>query len=364
MVGAAWWVAVVFLALQGAVLVPNLWGFRPLRRLDERARDPRRPSVSLLIPARDEARTLPTTLPGWLAQEADEVLVFDDDSSDGTAALLALAEARNPPLRVLRGRPPPRGWNGKNWACAQLAGEARGDVLVFTDADVCWQAGALDAVLADLHASGAGLMSVWPRQRLVSLTERVAVPQVDMVLLAGLPLALVGRTPSPLLAAANGQLMAWRREDYALVGGHRAVRGEVLEDVRLAQRAKAAGVRLLLRLGGDLVQTRMYRGGDEVVEGFAKNVLAAAGGLRWALVALVALNLLAHTLAWPLAAWQPRWLLPAAGSLGLRVAVELRVGRPWTGALLQPLAPLVLTRIAARALRGGPGYAWKGRRYP
>jgi len=358
---AAWALALAFLGVQLVVLVVNAVSFPHLRRAPADRAQRRR--TSLLVPARDEALNLPETLPALLAQGAGEVVVLDDGSSDATAAILAALAALHPELRVLTGRPLPAGWVGKNWACAQLASAARGEVLVFTDADVRWHPGALDAVLGVLQDAGADLVTAWPRQRTVGLAERIAVPQLDLLLLGGLPWPLVAALPHASLAAANGQLMAWRRDAYLRVGGHGSVRAELLEDMALARRAKGLGLRLALRLGAPLLETRMYRSWRDVLEGFGKNVLAAAGGRRAALAAVVGLNLLAHTLCWPLALLDPRWLAVGALSLGLRYLSERKAGREPRDTLLQALAPLALAVIAGRALTHG-GVVWKARRYP
>lgn len=354
-----------FLAVQAAVLAINLATFPTLGRRGSAPAVPEpRPRVSLLVPVRDEADVLPRTLPSWLRQGADEVLVLDDGSSDGSEGLLSAAAAESPGLRVLAGQPLPPGWSGKNWACHQLAGAADSELLVFTDADVSWNDGALDRVVAELVRTRAGLLTVWPRQRCVTLGERLVVPLVDLVLLANLPHPLVRALPFAGLAAANGQLMAWRREAYARVGGHAALPDEVLEDVRLAQRAKRLGVSLTLRLGGDWVHTRMYRGWSQVVAGFGKNALAAAGGTAAGLLAVWALNLAAYVLPWPLAFMEPRWWWLAGAGLALRALSNAKSGRPVWEAVLQPLAPLALAPVVARSLARGRGYEWKGRAYP
>ena len=373
----AWWAATAFLAVQVAVFAVNAVTFprldvvgRAARRAGERAggRD-RRPddatvgdAVSLLVPARNEAATLPDTLPALLAQGAGETIVVDDRSTDGTADVVRRLQATHPTLHLVEGAALPAGWSGKNWACHQAARAARGDVLVFTDADVVWRPGALTTLLAQLRRTGAGLATVWPRQRTVGWAERIAVPQVDLVLLGGLPHPLVGRTPFASLAAANGQVMAWTRDAYAHTGGHEALRGEVLEDVRLAQRAKARGVRLWLGLGGAALEARMYRTPTEVVDGFAKNVRAAAGSPAL-LAVLVLLNALAYTAAWPLAWLDARFLLPAVVGVAFRAGVAAKVGRPPREAVLQPLGPLALLAVVLRAASWRGGYVWRGRRY-
>jgi len=356
-----WWPVLALLGVGWLVALVNAFAFPSLARLG-RTTPARPPTVSLLIPARDERATLPATLPGWLAQGADEVLVLDDGSSDGTGAYLDAAAAQAPALRVLRGTPLPAGWSGKNWACHQLAGAARGELLVFTDADVRWEIGALAAVRAALVAQRADLLTCWPRQRCRTLGERLLVPLVDMLLLSTLP-APLARARWPVSATgANGQLMAWTREAYTRFGGHAAVRAEVLEDVRMAQRVKRLGGRVVLSLGRALVSTRMYDGYRASVQGFAKNVLAAAGTPS-ALVAVWLLNLLTYTLAWPLAWLEPRWWGAAVAGVGLRALTNAIAGRSPLEALLQPLGPLALAPVVAQALRWRGGYAWRGRRY-
>ena len=146
-----------FFVIKGAVLLTNALTFPRLRPRETPATT-LRPRVSLLVPARDEARNLPRTLPGLLAQGADEVIVLDDQSSDGTAEL-----ARALGARVIGGQPLPDGWYGKPWACQQLGEAALGDVLIFTDADVTWKPGALGAILHELDDKQADLLSVLPQ---------------------------------------------------------------------------------------------------------------------------------------------------------------------------------------------------------
>lgn len=321
-----------------------------------------RPSISLLLPVRNEAATLPDTLPRLLAQGADEVVVVDDRSTDRTGEILSALAHERSDLRILEGSALPSGWTGKNWACQQLAEAARGDVWIFTDADVEWHDGALDALLAQWSPSREGFASVWPRQRCVGWIERIAVPQVDLVLLGGLPWPGVQRLPVASLTAGNGQLMAWTREAYRATGGHAAVQAMVLEDVRMAQRAKSLGIRPFLALGRSMLSTRMYRSGSEVLDGFAKNVLPAAGS--WAaLLVLWLLNVVAYLAAWPLAWIEVRWLIVAVGGLVFRGLVARAVGRSWTEAVWQPAAPVALTAIVARVAARRGGYVWRGRSY-
>ena len=340
------------------VLILNLCTFPTIRfglRTDEK--------VSILMPVRNEVDILPLTLPLLLAQPADEILVLDDESSDGSSQLLAEASNNNIRLRVVKGAPLPKGWGGKNWACHQLAKLAQGEILIFTDADVFWREGALGATLSFRKAQGAGLLSVWPLQKVESILERIAVPQLDVILLGGLPQLGAKHLPLDSLVAANGQMMMWTREAYWKSGGHVSVKNLVLEDVSLARRAKASGQLVALALGEQVLQTRMYRRSKDLIEGFAKSILPAAGHVSVLFIILI-LSALSYTLSWGLVIFEERWLLVCLLGLGLRILVDLKVGRNPMWLWLQPIAPIVVWFISLYALNKRGSYTWKGRNYP
>ncbi|MEZ4632118.1 MAG: glycosyltransferase family 2 protein [Deinococcales bacterium] len=275
--------AMAHLMIQLLTLLSNLIFFpslRPQSKLD------RLPKISILIPARNEAQNLPQSLPSILRQaEAYEIIVLDDESQDETWQILEHFAKQDPRLKLLKGKPLPKGWLGKNWACQQLAEVAQGDILIFSDADVLWQAGSLRAIVSEQLRHQADIFSVWPRQITLSFFERLSVPQVDMILLGLLPYLGVRYLPFAAFAAANGQLISWRRSAYQQFGGHAVLKAEVLEDVRMAQRAKGLGFKLSLALGGELLATRMYHSPKQVMEGFSKNILAAHSHSRLWLIA-------------------------------------------------------------------------------
>ncbi len=357
-----------FLLYKLVTLAVNALAFRVLR---PRSPVPAAPSVSILVPARDEAANLPHTLPRLLMQGAHEVLILDDQSGDGTARIATDLTAGVPGARLLSGQPRPPGWHGKPWACMQLAQAASGEVLIFTDADVCWEAGTLASLLFELETSRADLLTVWPRQETRKWGERLLAPLIDDVLLSILP-APITRLPFASMSAGNGQLMAFRRAAYLRVGGHGLVRGEVLEDVSFAARLKARGGRVALALGGDLMSVRMYRsyaGAGGAVEGFAKSLHAVHGGSR----ALMALSWLWHfavyTLPWlRLLGGRPQsGTQPGLIALGLleRLLVNLKTGRSTHADLLEVLLTPVtsLAALPVYLLAFRRNYRWKGREY-
>ena len=346
-----------FHAIKVAGLLNNLSAFPTLTAGD---RAPGCPRTSILIPARDEAHRLPHTLPGFLAQPVDEILVLDDQSSDSTAAVVTALD--DPRVRLIAGTQRPDGWIGKNWACQQLADAATGDLLIFCDADVTLRPGAIEAVWTQMDRQHADVFSTFARQHTVTLGERILVPLIDDVLLAFLPHQLLD-APVPAAASASGALLAFHRTAYDKIGGHRAVAGHIVEDLELGRRTRRMGFKLGLALGGDLVAVRMYDSYPAAVRGMGKSIRAAHGGSDLLLAASAALNLTAYTLPWLRLRRGRSWQIAAALGLLERVLVNAKTGRgAYAEAALIPItAPAALPVYAVAARRTA---RWKGRSYP
>ncbi|MCX7669869.1 MAG: glycosyltransferase family 2 protein, partial [Anaerolineae bacterium] len=280
----ALFVTVVLLGMLGITL-SNLLLFPRLTQTQPLAPGPQLPassfrSVSILIPARNEAAVIGETVRRMLAQTYPrfELIVLDDGSTDGTAEVARAAAAGDARLRVIAGEALPSGWAGKNWACHQLAQAAQGDWLLFTDADTVWAPGALAAVVAEAERTRADLLTVWPTQITVTWAERLVVPLMALVVIGYLPVFMVHYTPWSPFAAANGQCLLFRRRAYEAIGGHAALKGDVLEDVKFARRIKAHRLRLRMADGNGLVSCRMYTDWPGVRDGYAKNILSGYGG--------------------------------------------------------------------------------------
>ncbi len=316
--------------------------------------------VSILIPARNEIKNLPETLPRVLRHNA-EIIVLDDESTDGTTDYLEKLSSQYSNLKVIRGQPLPKGWGGKNWACQQLSQAATGDILIFTDADVFWEKDTLESLLEFRSKNNAEFVSVWPRQLTVSWLEVVTVPLVDQILLGALPYLGVKYLPFAQFSAGNGQLMLWMREAYKKVGGHEAFKNEVLEDVRMGQQAKRIGLKIALALGGNVMSTRMYRNDADVIKGFSKNIVAAIGSKPLLVLALI-LNTLAHTLPLLFIAFDKCWFAVLALSLLQRALTCFKTKRDWKEFMYQPFMSYAIWRIGLRAL-WQKGYSWKERNY-
>lgn len=352
--------AMLMVAVANLVVAPRV----------ERAGEPREaPFVSLLVPARNEAANLRAHLPAFLAQDWPrlEIVVLDDGSEDETAAVVkGFAADHADRLRLVRGAPLPAGWMGKNWACRQLAEHARGDVLLFCDADVAPGPRAVRRTVALLERWKADAATAVLRHRFGGWAERAVVPLVaQLPVAATLPLALVPRTRAPSLSMANGQWIAFTRAAYDGTGGHAAVRADVLEDVALGRAVKRAGFRLVSAISTDEVTVRMYRGLGEVRAGFGKNLYALLGGSPVPFAISLAVLLLTSVYPWTAVfRWTPTILAALAMLIALRIIAALTFRHGAATVLLHPVGALLTAWIAiesARAHRRGDA-RWKGRR--
>lgn len=239
--------------------------------------------ISVLIPARNEEKNIATLLAS-IEREREigrldlEVLVLDDHSTDGTREEVLASPGYGFYVQLVDGKALPPGWTGKNWACHQLALRARGDVFIFIDADVSYTGEALAKSLAFFRDRKISFLSVFPKQILGSRFERMVIPLIDFLLLSFLPLPLVSKLKDPRISAANGQWLVFRAEVYRQIGGHESVRGEILEDMRLASRVKKSGLAMMTLIAGESPECRMYRSASEVWSGLSKNAFALLGG--------------------------------------------------------------------------------------
>lgn len=235
-------------------------------------------TVSAIVPARDEEATIARAVGSLAAQpEIAEIIVVNDQSTDGTAAILNDLAARIPRLRVLDTHQLPAGWVGKNYALSLGAAQAAGEWLLFADADTLHLPGSTARALADAAASGAAQVSYSPEQEMRTWWERAMIPFVYCRLAQVFSFVEVSNPNSPT-AAANGQYMLIRRDAYEAIGGHSGVSAEVLEDVALARRVKQAGYTLHFALGQGIARTRMYRSFAGMWQGWTKNLFPLLGG--------------------------------------------------------------------------------------
>jgi glycosyltransferase involved in cell wall biosynthesis len=323
--------------------------------------------VSIIVPARNEEVCLGDCLRSIVSQTgvAFEIIVVDDQSTDRTRSIAESFAG----VRVISPGPLPANWTGKNNAVAAGARAARGQWLLFTDADTVHLPGSLAHALKEAQEHRADLLSYSPEQIAVTFWELATMPVVFAELARQYPPEKVTDPESPI-AAANGQYILVRREAYEAVGGHTAVADSLLEDVALARVFKSSGRRIRFRYAAEAVRTRMYRSFRQLREGWTKNLallfpkpgwlatkMLAAWGLAW--VAFVSLWIVRPGTLWG-------WKSVAVLAPLLLMTRLRRAGFPWhmeiLGALFgYPIFAYLLLRSQGAHRRGG--VTWKGRTY-
>ena len=370
LIPAGYGLFLVLLVYRYAIRRPHLVDYPPQRA---------GPLVSVIVPARNEARNIERSVGSILATEYQpiEVIVVDDRSSDGTGEIverLALSDAAAGRLRLVRGAELPEGWFGKSWAIVQGYRGARGELLLFTDADTWHHPELLPRTVTILTAERVHLVSVVARQEMVTFWERLVQPHVLLALASRVgDLRRVNRTRITWDAIASGAYIVTTRPAYDAVGTHEAVRGAIAEDVALAQAYVRHHLDIFLTHAAQWMSVRMYRSLAEIVEGWSKNlalgvplmfpplpfVRRVAPYLMW----LPALCWVLPPLLWAVYGWS--WAAATTlVSLAIWIAVYRAEGAPMRYALLYPLGAAMVAYIMIRsALRGSRKVEWRGRTY-
>jgi chlorobactene glucosyltransferase len=341
------------------------------------------PLVSVVVPARNESVNISICVASLLNSlyPSFEIIVVDDGSEDGTGDIVGiLAEHAGGRLRLVDGQPLPDGWLGKPWACWQGYQVARGELIVFTDADTRHDDMLLGHAVGALQQRSADLVSVMPRQLMGSFWERLILPHIFTILsMRYHDLEGINRTHRPKDVIANGQFMLFRRDGYEAIGGHEALRSEVVEDQQLAQRLVATGRSIFIAHAHDVMDTRMYRSLRGIVEGWTKNLAlgssrAAPGWIGPAVPWLIVIFLVTIWVAPPITLVAGLFTpLPTvvlgwsflATTLGLLfwlvVHVWMRV--PPLYAFAYPVGAGITASLFIRSALRGQRVEWKGRHY-
>jgi cellulose synthase/poly-beta-1,6-N-acetylglucosamine synthase-like glycosyltransferase len=348
------------------------------------------PTIAVIIPAYNEAINIRDCVESVLQSELPnpqklQIWISDDESTDETKAIAQDLVAQNPRVHLIAVPPRPTQeiWMGKNWACTQAAAQAQGEYLLFIDADVRLEKGAITAALVEAQTHSSDLLSCIPQILFTCLPERMAQPMMMRILIAGFNIGMVNDPTQPDTAFASGAFMLFRRQSYEQMGGHRALADNLVEDVGLARHTKAMGLNFRLVLGLNLVKVRMYSTLSALWEGWTKNLhlgtqRSFTGTLMIALIAISVLtipwiNLAISGLAvlnaknlddiWP--------FIPFIGSLLLlttqailwrqqKSALE-HYGQDW---LLSGFGGLLVAAMAIASIiktETGWGWTWRGR---
>jgi chlorobactene glucosyltransferase len=353
-----------------ATVVANIAYFRIATR---KPRVTRGPFVSVIVPARNEERSIARCVGSLVAQgyEGFEVIVVDDGSTDRTAQIVAELAADHSCLHLVHGTPLPDGWFGKPHALSQGAAVARGEVLMFTDADTVHDSQSISWAVTNLQDHAADFVSGYLDQEYGSLGESIVVPTMYAAMLL-VPFFLLPRTKSAGLAFAIGQYVAVRREALDDVGGFEAIRDSIVDDMSMAARLKELGHRGVFLDAKGVASCRLYDGYRDAFTGIQRSIYSALGGS--VVAAVVVTGIVLGLIVWPALSVlvSSVRLETTLGPLAVSVAlfaiqwalVTWDRNVPLSAFVLYPLVflDLVLILIASMLTTGlGPGVDWKGR---
>ncbi|WP_461448978.1 glycosyltransferase family 2 protein [Mucilaginibacter sp.] len=321
--------------------------------------------VSILIPVRNEQDNILGLLQSILKQDyADyEVIILDDSSDDNTFSVCENFASKHSQFKVIRGKKLPDDWLGKNYACHQLAKEAKGDYFLFLDADEKVNNVLVNSAIHRMHLYKLGLLSLFTNQQMDTFGEKSVVPLMHFILLNLLPLRLVYLVKNSTVAAASGQFMFFDAEIYRANEWHKQVKDRVVEDIEIMRLVKSSGFNGEALLANGMITCRMYKSYTEALNGFSKNFLA---GFNYSIITL--LIYLIALIGGPMIVIMTLNLQLIVFMVGLiiltRVMVSLASGQnAWLNLLLHPLQMINLTIIAFMAIQKylTKSTVWKGR---
>lgn len=336
-------------------------------------------AVTVCIPARNEAANIEACVRSALACGGPEVEVcaYDDHSTDGTGEILRRLAAEDPRVRIVPTLPLPEGWNGKMWGCDRMGRAARGEWVLFTDADVRLAPECLSQAVASAESLRCELLSTVPRQITGSWAEDAVVPLIHYVLLGYLPMGRMRATLDPAASAGIGQFLLARRDAWLKIDGYARFPGTMHDGIRMPREFRRTGLRTDLFDGTSLAQVRMYRGLSQTWRGFAKNAYEGLGS-PWLLLLVTALHIFGQVAAWAIVAAgivaATAGLPMPAGAAALaaaaialqlvhRIVLRCAFGHSWRAVLLHPVGLAMLTAIQWHSLwlslRGRR--EWRGR---
>jgi chlorobactene glucosyltransferase len=358
---------------------------RRSRSLDDESGAPPEnpPKVSVVIPARNEARNIDRCLRAVLSNDYPrfDVVVVDDQSSDGTGDIARSIASGDSRARVIETGSPPEGWFGKQWACQTGANATDSEIILFADADTVQSSDLITRSVNMIVRRNADLFSILGRQELGSFWERLIQPQVFGIMSVRYGgTESITRSPFVSDKIANGQCLFVRRDTYEALGGHALVKSHVADDMMMAQRYFARGKRVVAAEGMNQLSTRMYTSLGELVRGWGKNVFAGGrdavpfgrlGRLMFPFLLLSApmfsfvpaLVLLAGlVVSLPEAVWL--WAaISQVALLAWWAYVYWQIDESPLYALISPLGALVILYIFGRAALRGQRVVWKDRTY-
>jgi chlorobactene glucosyltransferase len=355
-------ITLFFIVLRFTVTVFNFISNPKLTRVNRQYAN----LVSILIPARDEEDNILILLESIYKQDYKnyEVIIYDDESSDGTYAVCSAFASHHSNFDVIKGKRLPEGWTGKNYACYQLAKQAKGDYFLFLDADDSLKGNLINSAVHRMQLYKLGLLSLFANQLMQTPGEKTTVPLLHYLLLNMLPVRLVYLLKIPAVAIANGQFMLFDATIYRQNQWHRLVKNKVVEDAEIMKLIKAAKYNGEVLLANSMINCRMYKSYSEAINGFSKNFLAAfnysiTGVLIYILLLIGGPMIIIITMNFNMIFFMVSLIILTRVMISLSAKQNV-----WYNLILHPIQMLNLAVIAFLSIQKHltKTYVWKGRK--
>jgi len=365
----------VFLTEILFIVLWNMWVFRKLNYKQLPAN--KLPFISVLIPARNEERSIRKCVESLLMQDYPdfEIIVLNDNSEDNTLNILKEIQITQPKLRVINGSTLEEGWTGKNFACHQLYSQSKGEYVLFSDADTVHFNKSLRNAVTRAVNRNADLYSLIPSMTLETFAEKFIMPGIHFTSFTLLPYYLAENLKSPAFAMGVGPFMLFKRDAYEKIGGHESVKSHIVEDVALAKSIKKHGLKVVVNKGLDILSCRMYHSISEIWEGFSKNIFPGMNYNSFLLFTVFTVYLLLFFVPFVGLAISVvvanellmyNFLYQSALVLLMRVLINTSFKLGHVSTLLHPVGIFIISMIGFNSWRWnklGKGSVWKGRTY-
>ncbi len=356
-----------------------LWNLSIIRRKRISAIDASKlPLVSVLIPARNEEDNISQCVESLFKQDYPryEVIVLNDHSTDRTGVILSELQNKFPELKIINGAELPEGWIGKSFACHQLTQSAKGDWLLFTDADTIHNSNSIRTGIETALVRNADLLSVVPYQITMTLSEKLVIPILHFVTFSLLPFYFLEKRGFKQFTIAVGQYMLFKKSSLEKIGGYESVKNAMVEDVSMGKLIKKNNMQLIVLNGIEMVSCRMYRNFSQVWEGFSKNIFAGLGFSFVTMLCIVIFYFIFFVLPFY---WVTYFLITQGFSLlsliclaqisinyFIRFTLSFKYKLSFTSSILHPfgiLTVILITLNSWRLVAFTKGPSWKGRSY-
>ena len=321
-------------------------------------------SISVVVPLRNEATNVVELIASLRTQTnlaQVEFLLLDDNSEDGTLALLHQHTSGLTNFHILNGSTLPQGWIGKTWALQQLFERSSGQIIVSVDADVRLVPDAINRAVTLLKNTQLDFLSPYPKQLSFSWSESLIQPLLQWSWMSTVMLRIAEKSSIASMVVANGQFFVVRRAALAQVGGYESVRNKVLDDVELARALVKQGSHGCVANGAEIASTRMYSSWKEIQAGYGKSLHAAFGSFFGSALAITFLFLtgIAPLIA-GITGSTIGWYAYAAVTL-TRVMSSIKTGKNALDALLHPISSALLMYLIIYSWLMRGQVQWKGR---